>query len=164
MGNSEGQRRPRCEVQSLPMSSPMRPPLNKMLTQRLPEKVGTMRRECRLQCSTLGAGLSVSLTKWALGVTRPHRSDAAGRPGASSSVAARFARVSVVGRVVLGEAVLRPAVLGPFTQDGDKAPSVSLTTWAFSASAIEKCTAVTTAGITWSALLSRSHPGGAEGE
>merc|ERR1712226_944036 len=107
-------------------------------------------------------GLSVSLTKWALGVTRPHRSDAAGRPGASSSVAARCARVSVAGRVVLGEAVLRPAVLGPFTQDGDKAPSVSLTTWAFSASAIEKCTAVTTAGITWSAL-SRSHPGGAEG-
>jgi len=35
---------------------------------------------------------------------------------------------------------------------------------AFSASAIEKCTAVTTTGITWSALLSRSHPGGAEGE
>merc|ERR1712004_233675 len=135
------------------------PPLNKMLTQRLPEKVGTMRQECRLQGSTLGAGRSVSLTKWALGVTRPHRLDAAGRPGASSSVAARCARVSVVGRVVLGA-----AVLGPFTQDGDKAPSVSLTTWAFSASAIEKCTAVTTAGITWSALLSRSHPGGAEGE
>merc|ERR1712156_469464 len=72
-------------------------------------------------------------------------------------------------RVVLGEAVLRPAVLGPavlgpFTQDGDEAPSVSLTMWAFSASAIEKCTAVTTKGITWSALLSRSHPGGAEGE
>merc|ERR1712242_204987 len=76
----------------------------------------------------------------------------------------KCARASVVGRVVLGEAVLRPAVLGPFTQDGDPAPSVSLTTWAISASAIEKCTAVTTAGITWSALLSRSHPGGAEGE
>merc|ERR1712156_495681 len=100
----------------------------------------------------------------ALSVTRLHRSDAAGRPGASSSVAARCARVSVVGRVVLGEAVLGPAVLGPFTQDGDEAPSVSLTMWAFSASAIEKCTAVTTKGITWSALLSRSHPGGAEGE
>ena len=86
-----------------------------------------MRQECRLQCSTLGAGLSVSLTMWALFVTRPHRSDAAGRPGASSSVAARCVRVSVVGRVVLGEAVLRPAVLGPavlgpFSQDGDEAP------------------------------------------
>merc|ERR1712045_393511 len=30
-----------------------------------------------------------------------------------------------------------------------------------SASAIEKCTAVTTTGITWSALFIRSHPGGA---
>merc|ERR1712083_939149 len=38
------------------------PALSKMRTRRLPRKGGTMRQDCRLPCSTLGAGLSVSLT------------------------------------------------------------------------------------------------------
>ena len=68
-----------------------------------PAKTGWDNETGLQAAGTLVAGLSVSLTKWVLSVTRLQRSDAAGRPGASSSVAARCARVSVVGsRVVLG--------------------------------------------------------------
>merc|ERR1712066_1221335 len=95
-------------------------------------------------------------------VTRPHRSDAAGRPGASKSAEPQFTRVGVVGTVVLLEVALGEAVLGPSIQGGARAPSVGLTTWACSATAITRCIAATTTGISWSARLARSPPGGVD--
>merc|ERR1712066_880941 len=106
-----------------------------MRTQCLPRKGGTTRQDCRLPGSTLGAGLSVRLITSAPSVTRPHRSDAAGRPGASKSAEPQCTRVGVVGTVVLLEVALGEAVLGPSIQGGARAPSVGLTTWACSATA-----------------------------
>merc|ERR1712228_76440 len=97
-------------------------------------------------------------------VTRPHRSDVAGRHGASKSAEPPCTRVGVVGTVVLLEVALgeAEAVLGPSIQGGARAPSVGLTTWACSVTAITRCIAATTTGISWSALLARSHPGGVD--
>merc|ERR1712232_774830 len=177
---STSQRRPRRQVQSSQIPSPMIrldsivwvpswrcPALSKMRTRRLPRKGGTMRQDCRLPCSTLGAGLSVSLTMSVPFVTRPHRSDVAGRHGASKSAEPPCTRVGVVGTVVLlevalGEVAPGEAVLGPSIQGGARAPSVGLTTWACSVTAITRCIAATTMGISWSALLARSHPGGVD--
>merc|ERR1712087_99809 len=184
---STSQRRPWRQVQSSQIPSPMIrldsivwvpswrcPALSKMRTQNLPRRGGTMRQDCRLLCSTLGAGLSVSLTMSAPFVSRPHRSDVAGRHGASKSAELLCTRVGVVGTVVLlevalgeaevalGEVAPGEAVLGPSIQGGARAPSVGLTTWACSVTAITRCIAATTTGISWSALLASSHPGGVD--
>merc|ERR1712228_967101 len=121
----------RCSAQSLQMLSPMSRPdsivsapsrrsqaPNKTRTQCLPRQDGTMRQDCRPQRSIPGADLSV---------TRPHRSDVAGRLGASKSVEPRCTRADVVGAVALLEAGPEAARLGTFIQVGVKAPSAGLT-------------------------------------